>query len=279
MPHRKKKKTQAPPPETLRTRRLSEFTRREISWEWQRYLARGKITMLAGDPGLSKSMLTVDLAARVTRGAEWPDGASGTGRPGHVLLLSVEDSPDDTIEPRASYAGADLHKIHMVEAVDLEEWELACKTYERALYANRSYQRAATKFVRRQRHEPLPIGGDYWSYRHKILRVDSTEPKTVRDKILLIKAFVLREERKREKMQREVEQENMERVAHVSRERIPEHVRKFVWHRDKGHCVKCGSQKRLEFDHIIPVIEEGSSTARNVQLLCEVCNRSKGRAI
>lgn len=63
------------------------------------------------------------------------------------------------------------------------------------------------------------------------------------------------------------------------REPIPAKVRMFVWQRDKGRCVKCGSQEKLEFDHIIPVSMGGSSTARNIQLLCESCNRSKGANI
>jgi 5-methylcytosine-specific restriction endonuclease McrA len=60
---------------------------------------------------------------------------------------------------------------------------------------------------------------------------------------------------------------------------IAESVRLFIWQRDRGQCVKCGSQKRLEFDHIIPIAEGGSSTERNIQLLCETCNRSKGVTI
>jgi 5-methylcytosine-specific restriction endonuclease McrA len=53
----------------------------------------------------------------------------------------------------------------------------------------------------------------------------------------------------------------------------------FVWRRDQGRCVKCGSQEGLEFDHIIPVSRGGSNTARNLQLLCENCNRSKSDTI
>ena len=49
-----------------------------------------------------------------------------------------------------------------------------------------------------------------------------------------------------------------------------------VWNRDRGKCVRCGSQQALEFDHIIPVSLGGSSTTQNVQLLCQTCNRSKG---
>ena len=60
------------------------------------------------------------------------------------------------------------------------------------------------------------------------------------------------------------------------REAIPDDVKVFVWNRDGGRCVRCGSNQRLEFDHVIPVALGGANTARNLQLLCEICNRSKG---
>lgn len=60
------------------------------------------------------------------------------------------------------------------------------------------------------------------------------------------------------------------------RERISDEVKQYVWRRDEGKCVKCGSQKNLEYDHIIPFSLGGSNTERNIQLLCEKCNRSKG---
>jgi 5-methylcytosine-specific restriction endonuclease McrA len=60
------------------------------------------------------------------------------------------------------------------------------------------------------------------------------------------------------------------------RQPIPDDVKMSVWQRDGGRCVKCGSQENLEFDHIIPVSKGGSNTARNLQLLCEKCNRAKG---
>jgi hypothetical protein len=60
------------------------------------------------------------------------------------------------------------------------------------------------------------------------------------------------------------------------RESIPDDVKQLVWQRDGGRCSNCGSQQRLEFDHIIPVAKGGSNTARNIQLLCETCNRTKG---
>jgi hypothetical protein len=63
--------------------------------------------------------------------------------------------------------------------------------------------------------------------------------------------------------------------ANRNREVIPREVKIFVWNRDGGKCIKCGSQERLEFGHILPVSKGGGNTARNIQLLCEICNRSK----
>jgi hypothetical protein len=45
--------------------------------------------------------------------------------------------------------------------------------------------------------------------------------------------------------------------------------------RDNHKCQSCGSDKKLEFDHIVPVSKGGSSEANNLQLLCRSCNRSK----
>jgi 5-methylcytosine-specific restriction endonuclease McrA len=53
------------------------------------------------------------------------------------------------------------------------------------------------------------------------------------------------------------------------RSAIPASVRIEVWRRDQGRCARCGSQERLEFDHIIPVSLGGSNSARNIELLCE----------
>jgi len=63
------------------------------------------------------------------------------------------------------------------------------------------------------------------------------------------------------------------------RKNIPSSVKQEVYRRDYGKCVQCGSNINLEYDHIIPVSKGGANTTRNIQLLCESCNRSKSAKI
>lgn len=57
---------------------------------------------------------------------------------------------------------------------------------------------------------------------------------------------------------------------------IPSSVKLEVWKRDKGKCIKCGSQDNLHFDHIIPYSKGGSSlVAENIQILCARHNLGK----
>lgn len=63
------------------------------------------------------------------------------------------------------------------------------------------------------------------------------------------------------------------------RKPIAQDVKLLVWQRDSGRCIDCGSNENLEFDHIIPVSMGGANTARNLQLLCESCNRRKGASL
>jgi hypothetical protein len=159
------------------------------------------------------------------------------------------------------------------------------EAWTRSVYSDPKYKQAEREFLDRQMREPQSLveGDFYWAYRGNVVNVDPKEPQDARNKdreALLIKHHVLQKDRHYEKVRREVQAlENMEKLEGVSREPIPGSVRLFVWQRDRGQCVKCGSRERLEFDHIIPIATGGSNTERNVQLLCEACNRSKGATI
>ena len=96
-----------------------------------------------------------------------------------------------------------------------------------------------------------------------------------------VKALILdRETKKKQRVDRAVAQmHGISEDRAKRREPIPRDVQAFVWNRDGGKCVRCESRERLEFDHIIPLSRGGANTSRNLQLLCEACNRSKGASI
>lgn len=81
-----------------------------------------------------------------------------------------------------------------------------------------------------------------------------------------------------EEIQKRKREEEIQNIEERSRY-ISKSVQREVWRRDQGRCVECGSNELLEFDHIIPFSKGGSNTARNIQLLCENCNRKKQNRI
>ena len=83
--------------------RLSEVEPERVEWLWPGYLPLGKLVILEGDPDMGKSVITVDLAARISTGSLMPDGAEPAK--GAVLILSAEDGLADTIRPRLDAAG------------------------------------------------------------------------------------------------------------------------------------------------------------------------------
>jgi hypothetical protein len=92
-------------------RRACDLTVPAIEWLWPGYLAAGSIAILDGDPGLGKSLITLDLAARLSTGRTWPDGAASTG-PAPVALLFEED-PEAVVVPRLQALGADMTCVYL----------------------------------------------------------------------------------------------------------------------------------------------------------------------
>ena len=58
-----------------------------VQWIWPRRIPKGKLTLIGGDPGLGKSYLSLDIAARISLGGPWPD--EGVAPRGNVLILSA----------------------------------------------------------------------------------------------------------------------------------------------------------------------------------------------
>jgi hypothetical protein len=93
---------------------VDSIASRSVEWLWRDRIPAGMLTILDGDPGLGKSMLTLDLAARVSTGRAMA-GEHGTRTPRGIVILSAEDDPARTIRPRLEAAGADLSRIAIVD--------------------------------------------------------------------------------------------------------------------------------------------------------------------
>jgi hypothetical protein len=74
------------------------------------------LTLLAGDPKLGKSFVTLAMAPAVSRGVALPGGDIPEGS-GSVVILSAEDDASRTIVPRLKAAGSDLAKIQLLESI------------------------------------------------------------------------------------------------------------------------------------------------------------------
>jgi putative DNA primase/helicase len=104
------------PDHGLELRRVSDIAARQVQWLWLGRIPRGKVTMLAGHPGLGKSQLVLAIAAIVTTGGRLPvDGTRAEN--GSAVILSAEDDAEDTIRPRLDAAGADLARCQVIGAV------------------------------------------------------------------------------------------------------------------------------------------------------------------
>jgi hypothetical protein len=100
----------------------SEIEVEKTQWLWPGYIPSGKITVLAGDPGMGKSTIALDLVARISRGTLLPSG--GRTICGTCIVASAEDAPEDTITPRLIVAEADLSRVGLVREVRLMEDEI-----------------------------------------------------------------------------------------------------------------------------------------------------------
>jgi len=101
---------------------FADIEPQKVAWLWPERIPLGRLTVLAGRPGVGKSFVTVDFASRVSTGMAWPDGSVNESA-GGVLFIAAEDDPADTIRPRLDAAGADSGRVYYCRNVDLTEIE------------------------------------------------------------------------------------------------------------------------------------------------------------
>jgi hypothetical protein len=103
-------------PPKLESTRASNIEIAAIEWLWPDRFAIGKLGLLVGLPDEGKGQILADMAARVTRGAEWPCD-EGRAPQGNIVLLSAEDDAGDTVVPRLVAADANLDRVEIVNMV------------------------------------------------------------------------------------------------------------------------------------------------------------------
>jgi 5S rRNA maturation endonuclease (ribonuclease M5) len=107
----------------LSSRPLSDVRMERVEWLWKHRIPRGKLTVIDGDPEQGKSLLTLDLAARLSVGAPMPF-SDEPGQFGVTIVVSAEDDSADTMAPRVEAAGGDRHFVReIVLPVDAEGYE------------------------------------------------------------------------------------------------------------------------------------------------------------
>jgi hypothetical protein len=82
-----------------------------VRWVWEKRIPLGSLTILAGQQGLGKSTLTLELAARASRGELEGDLY---GERCSSLVVTLEDHVASVVIPRLRAAGADLERIRIV---------------------------------------------------------------------------------------------------------------------------------------------------------------------
>ena len=98
--------------------RMDFVKKKKLYWLWEHRIPFGFLSTIAGEPDEGKSLITLYLAACVSKGEKLYGNLLDT-EPGEVLLLSAEDDPETTLRPRLEAAGAALDRIHLLESVML----------------------------------------------------------------------------------------------------------------------------------------------------------------
>jgi hypothetical protein len=92
---------------------FSDIEPKPIGWFVENKFPNGAVTIIAGDPGSTKSMLTVSIAAAASTGTKWANCETPLKK-GSVIFVSDEDDPNKVIRPRLNAHGTDVSKVFIL---------------------------------------------------------------------------------------------------------------------------------------------------------------------
>lgn len=194
-----------------------------------------------------------------------------------IILMSVRPNAPyaDRYENNQTtiiYEGHDLQKNFLPKGISPKEVDQPMELPSGTLSENGKFYQAAQNYKENgiakkiKVYEKIKEG--IWTYNGYFYLTDAWVEQSGSRKVFKFKLEMIDEEVDTNRQPSELEMEH--------NRLIPTNVKVEVWKRDKGRCVKCGSNINLHFDHIIPFSKGGSSTnVANIQLLCEKCNLKK----
>jgi Bifunctional DNA primase/polymerase, N-terminal/AAA domain/Primase C terminal 1 (PriCT-1) len=125
---------------------MEDVSPEAVDWLWPGRIPLGKITILEGDAGLGKSTVVLDLIARLSKGAPFPQEDEGR-EPCCSLILSAEDGLEDTIRPRLDAAGADCSMVKVLQAIREKGSERTLSLVDDVKHLEDSIRETRARFV------------------------------------------------------------------------------------------------------------------------------------
>jgi hypothetical protein len=94
----------------------STITAEAENWLWPGVVPSGALTLISGQPKAGKTQITLDAAARISAGLDWPLGEPCDA--GRAAVFELEDKASSSIVPRLLAAGAVINNILVRDGKD-----------------------------------------------------------------------------------------------------------------------------------------------------------------
>ena len=99
---------------------LADVDPEQVEYLWPGKIPTGMLTVIAGDPGLGKSTILLDIACRISAGRPFPDSQDVANPVGDTILMLAEDGHSQ-VRVRLDNADGDAKRIHILDGMRLPD--------------------------------------------------------------------------------------------------------------------------------------------------------------